>query len=135
AIDGDVALDGTDAVRKIAVSGDLYLTGTLRTADLGPARQGIDLEVSGTLYLAGTLDASGAPGSGQAGGALRLVATRIVVTGRLSSAGGDGPSLGGAAGAVVLQAAQTVVVAGTVDASGGNANGSGAVTGGAAGDL
>ena len=43
-IDGDVTTGGTDAVRKITVTGDLYLTGTLRTADLGPARQGIDLK-------------------------------------------------------------------------------------------
>ena len=66
-IDGNVATGGTDAVRKLSVSGDLYLTGTLRTADLGSARQGIDLEVSGTLYLTGTLDASGAAGCGPGG--------------------------------------------------------------------
>ena len=83
-LDGSVATGGTDAVRKISVSGNLYLTGTLRTADLGPARQGIDLEVSGTLYLTGTLDTSGARGRRPGG--------------RLDSSGGgpdrrDGPAL------------------------------------------
>jgi hypothetical protein len=135
AIDGNVATGGTDAIRKISVSGDLYLTGTLRTADLGSARQGIDLAVSGTLYLAGTLDASGAAGSGQAGGAIHLAAARIIVTGRLSSAGGEGPGNGGAAGAVALTATQGIVVTGTVDASGGNASGADSVTGGPAGNL
>jgi hypothetical protein len=134
-IGGNVAAGGTDAVRKIAVSGDLYLTGTLRTADLGPARQGLDLQVGGTLYLTGTLDASGAAGSGQAGGAIHVAAVRIVVTGRVSSAGGDGPGLGGAAGAVALSATQGIVVTGAIDASGGNASGSDSVTGGAAGNL
>jgi hypothetical protein len=134
-IDGNVASGGTEAVRKISVSGDLYLTGTLRTADLGPARQATDLEVGGTLYLTGTLDASGAAGSGQAGGAVRLAAARIIVTGRLSSAGGDGPGVAGPAGAVALVATQGIVVTGTVDASGGNASGTEAVTGGAAGNL
>ncbi len=134
-IDGNVATGGTDAVRKISVSGNLYLTGTLRTADLGPARQGIDLEVSGTLYLTGTLDASGAAGLGQAGGALHLAAAQIVVTGRLSSAGGDSPGTGGPAGAVALQATRGIVVTGTVDASGGDASGTAAVTGGAAGGF
>ena len=134
-IAGSVATSGTDAVRKISVSGNLYLTGTLRSADLGAARQGIDLEVSGTLFLTGTLDASGTSGAGQAGGSIRLVAGQIVVTGRLSSAGGDGPSTGGAAGAVALQASQGIVVVGAVDTSGGNAEGAGSVTGGAASSL
>ena len=57
------------------------------------------------------------------------------MTGRLSSAGGDGPGTGGAAGAVALQATQGIVVTGAVDASGGNASGAGSVTGGAAGNL
>jgi hypothetical protein len=141
-ITGDAALagsqtttGGTDAVRKITVGGDLYLTGSLRTADLGAAHQGIDLEVSGTLYLTGTLDASGTAGAGQAGGSVRLVAQQVVVTGGLSSAGGDGPSTGGAAGAVSIQATQGIALTGTVDASGGNASGTGPVTGGAAGGL
>jgi hypothetical protein len=107
----------------------------LRTADLGATRQGLDLEVGGTLFLSGTLDASGAAGAGQAGGSIRLVAGTIVVTGRLSSAGGDGPSTGGAAGAVAMQASQGIVVIGTVDTSGGNAGGAGSVAGGAAASL
>jgi hypothetical protein len=134
-LDGSVATGGTDQVRKLTVGGDLYLTGTLRTADLGGGRQGIDLEVSGTLYLTGTLDASGAAGAGQTGGTIHLAANQIVVTGRLSSAGGDGPSAGGAAGAVSIQATQAIVVTGTVDVSGGNAGGAGSVSGGAAAGL
>jgi len=134
-LDGSVATGGTDQVRKITVGGDLYLTGTLRTADLGGARQGIDLEVSGTLYLTGTLDASGAAGAGQMGGTIHLAANQIVVTGRLSSAGGDGPSTGGAAGAVSIQSTQAIVVTGTVDVSGGNAGGANSVSGGAAAGL
>ncbi|HTB59868.1 MAG TPA: hypothetical protein VLC06_18480 [Polyangia bacterium] len=134
-LDGSVATGGTDTVRKITVGGNLYLTGTLRTADLGSARQGIDLEVSGTLYLTGALDASGASGAGQEGGTIHVSANQIVVTGRLSSAGGDGPSTGGAAGAVSMAATQAIVITGTVDASGGNAAGAGPISGGAAAGL
>src|SRR5579863_1404960 len=49
-IGSDVTTSGSDAVRKISVSGDLYVTATLRAGDLGSGRQGLDLEVGGTIY-------------------------------------------------------------------------------------
>ncbi|HEY6475866.1 MAG TPA: hypothetical protein VI456_04740, partial [Polyangia bacterium] len=87
-IGADMTTSGSDAVRKISVSGDLYVTATLRAGDLGSGRQGLDLEVGGTIYVSGAVDASGTSGSGEAGGALRLVAGQLIVTGTLSSAGG-----------------------------------------------
>ena len=55
----------------------------------GRARQGIELEAGGTIYVSGTVDASGAPDTGQAGGAIHLSATQIVITGQLLASGGE----------------------------------------------
>jgi hypothetical protein len=136
-IGSDVTAGGSDAVRKISVSGDLYVTATLRAADLGATRQGLDLEVGGTIFVSGAVDASGASGSGQAGGALRLSAKQLVVTGELSSAGGDGTTAGGAAGGITIQTSGDVLLAGSVLIRGGAAagGGGGGAQGGAAGVL
>ncbi len=136
-IGSNVTTGGSDPVRKISVSGDLYVTATLRAADLGSGRQGIDLEVGGTIYVSGAVDASGASGSGEAGGALRLAAGKLVVTGTLSSAGGDGTAGGGAAGAITVQTSGDVLLAGSVLIRGGAASGEGGggAQGGAAATL
>ncbi len=135
-VGSDVTTSGSDPVRKISVSGDLYLTATLRAGDLSGARQALDLEVGGTIYLGGALDASGAPGTGEAGGAIRLVAGQLIVNGKVSSAGGDGTTSGGAAGAITVQTSGNVLFAGSVLIRGGAASGgSGGAQGGAAAAL
>jgi hypothetical protein len=130
---GDVTTGGGEAVRKISASGNLYLTGTLRAGGLGSARQGLDLEAGGTIYLSGSADASGASGSGEPAGTIRLVAAQVVVTGQLSSAGGDGISGGGAAGAITVQASGNVLLDGKVLLRGGAAIASGDAAQGGAG--
>jgi hypothetical protein len=133
-INGSVTTGGSDAVRKITVGGDLYLVGTLAAGDAGSGRQGIAIQASGTIYISGKLDASGASGAGEAGGAVQLQANQVIVTGSLLSSGGDGATTGGAAGAISIKTTMGVTLAGTLEAFGGNASGSG-VTGGAAGDV
>ena len=135
-VSADATTSGSDAVRKISVTGDLYVTAKLLAGDLGGARQGLDLEAGGTIYVSGAVDASGAAGSGQAGGALRLAGKQVIVTGTLSSAGADGMQSGGAAGAVTVQTSGDVLLAGTVLFRGGAASGSGGgAQGGAAATL
>jgi hypothetical protein len=136
-VSADVTTSGSDAVRKISVSGDLYVTAKLQAGDLGAGRQGLDLEAGGTIYVGGTVDTSGASGSGEAGGALRLAGKQVIVTGTLSSAGGDGMQSGGAAGALTVQTTGNVLFAGTVLFRGGAASGSGGggAQGGAAATL
>ena len=136
-VSADVTTSGSDAVRKISASGDLYVTATLRAGDLGAGRQGLDLEAGGTIYVSGAVDTSGASGSGEGGGALRLAANQVIVTGTLSSAGGDGTQSGGAAGALTVQTMGNVLLAGTTVFRGGTASGSGGggAQGGAAATL
>jgi hypothetical protein len=133
---GNIASSGNDAVRTITVNGgDLFVSGTLRGADLGASRQGITLQATGgTVYVTGVVDSQGRA-DGQAGGAIRIVARQVVVTGKLLSSGADSATAGGAGGVISLKATDSVVVTGTVEAFGGNASGDGAVTGGAAGAL
>ncbi|HVT08568.1 MAG TPA: hypothetical protein VHO67_14000, partial [Polyangia bacterium] len=122
---------GTDAMRTITAGGDLYVTGTLRAADLGSGRQGLTLKATNTIYVSGTIDASGAAGSGQAGGAVTLSAKTVIITGKVLTAGGDGGTSGGAAGALSIQASTGgVFITGTVDASGGNVNAGGTLIAG-----
>src|SRR6185312_12149791 len=46
-IKGNVQSAGSDSIRHIAASGDVYIVGTLRGADLAGARQGFDIEAPG----------------------------------------------------------------------------------------
>ena len=99
-IAGTVDSGGSDGVRQIVAGGDIFIGGTLRSAALGSGRQGLTLKAPmGTVYVSGALDTSGDAGAGQAGGSLTIIAQRLVVTGKLSTAGGTGVS-GGAAGAI-----------------------------------
>jgi hypothetical protein len=134
---GDATSGGAETLRTISASaGDLFIEGSLRAGDLGATRQGISLSApGGTIYVTGTVDTSGAPGSGQAGGPLTLSALRVVITGRLSSSGGDAVTAGGGAGAIRISAGETISIAGSVDAFGGDARGAGAVVGGKGADL
>ena len=136
-VSADVTTSGSDAVRKISASGDLYVTAKLQAGDVGAGRQGMDLEAGGTIYVSGAVDTSGASGSGEAGGTLRLAAKQVIVTGTLSSAGGDGTESGGAAGALTVQTTGNVLLAGTTLFRGGAASGSGGggAQGGAAAPL
>jgi hypothetical protein len=137
-LDGDITTAGGEPVRQITANGgDIFLTGTLRSADLGAGRQGITLNApNGTVYVAGHLDTSGANPNGQAGGAIAIAAGRVVVTGMLSSQGGDSAAVGGAGGAITITATGEVVVAGKVRLRGGAAHATaGDATGGAAGVL
>ena len=135
-IAGNVTSGGGEAVRTISANGDLFVTGTLRAADLGSARQGLDLKATGTLYVTGAIDTSGATGA-QAGGAITLSASQIVITGKLMSSGGDGDTAGGAAGAIALTSMGDVAVSGPILVRGGAASGTsaGAAQGGAAATL
>jgi hypothetical protein len=132
---GGVSSGGSDPVRKLSASGDIYVTGTLQGADLGSARQGLDLEAGGNIYVSGSLDAGGAAGQGQAAGSIRLVAKSVVVTGQVTSAGGDGTSSGGNAGALTVQASGDVLFDGKVLLNGGAAAGSGSAQGGTGAKL
>ena len=133
----DATSGGIDPVRTIEVSsGDLLIEGSLRAADLGAARQGLTLSApAGTVYVTGAVDTSGAAGTGQAGGPITVVAQRVVITGRLSSSGGDGASAAGAGGAITIRTSQTLTLTGGIDTLGGDARGPAAVVGGNAGAL
>jgi hypothetical protein len=134
-VDATVTSGGSDGVRQIASGADIFITGTLRAADLGQARQALALKApNGTVYVTGTIDTSGAAGTGQAGGALTIVARQLVVTGSILTAGGDGTTAG-AAGAVTLTLADGAFLSGTLDASGGNAKAPGSAAAGRGGDL
>jgi hypothetical protein len=134
---GDVTVGGIEAVRTISAgAGDLFIEGSLRSADLGASRQGLALSApAGTVYISGTVDTSGADGAGQTAGSITITALRVVITGRLDSSGGDSDRAGGAGGAITITAGQTVSVSGGIDTAGGNARGAAAATGGKAGDL
>jgi hypothetical protein len=142
---GDLTTGGTDPVRTITASaGDLFVTGSVRSADLGASRQSLRLLApGGTVYVSGTLDTSGADGAGpggQAGGAITITAMRVVITGRLITAGGNvrgaGAVVGGKAGDVTLQATGDLVLAGNARLRGGAAEGlGGEAQGGAAASL
>ena len=132
-IGGNVTTGGSDAIRKITSGGDLFVTGKLRAADLGGGRQEIDLTAGGTLYISGTVDASG--DAGQAGGAVHLSASQIVITGKVLTSGGEGDGAGGQAGAVTIAATQGLALSGSIEAFGGNATGAATVTGGSGGAL
>jgi hypothetical protein len=135
AVDATVTSGGSDGVRQIASGADIFISGTLRAADLGQARQALALKApNGTVYVTGTIDTSGAAGTGQAGGALTIVARQLVVTGSILTAGGDGATAG-LAGAVTLTLADGAFLSGTLDASGGNASAPGSASGGRGGDL
>jgi hypothetical protein len=134
-LEGNVTSSGGEPVRTITAGGDIYVRGTLRGADLGGARQGLTLRADGgTVYVIGTVDTGGAAGMGQAGGPLTIIAKQVVVTGKVVTAGGDGPAAG-AAGAVTVTTAGSLFVSGTLNAAGGNAATAMAVTGGRGGDL
>jgi hypothetical protein len=125
-----VGAGGADATRTVTVGGDLYITGTLRMADLGASRQALTLQVGGTVYVSGTVDASGA--AGQAGGAVKVARSKqVVVTGKIVTAGGDGAM----AGAVEIHTTDGTFVTGTIDASGGSLNAGGTLVGGAGGQV
>ncbi len=128
-----VQSSGTDTIRHITAGGDVVISGTLRAADLGTSRQGLDIEAAGhTVYISGTVDSSGA--KGQAGGPVTIVADQVVVTGKVSTAGGAGAQPG-TAGAVTIKTTSAVWLAGALDASGGDASGGDGMTGGRGGDL
>jgi hypothetical protein len=132
---GKLMSGGSDAVRTITSGGDIFVEGTLRSADLGGARQGLTLTASGTVYVAGAIDSSGAASSGQSGGALTITASRVVVTGKLLSSGGSGSAAGGPAGAITIQVTESMISTGTIESFGGVAEDAGPATGGAAADL
>ena len=129
-IDGTVISAGSDPVRRIVVGGDLFVRGTLRSADLGGARQGLSLQVGGTLYLDGAIDTGGAAGAGQAAGPLTIVANRMVVSGRIVTTGGDGTVSGGHGGDLRLQVGGDVVLGGMISVRGGAAVAAGAAAAG-----
>ena len=132
---GTIDSGGSDAVRQIVAGGDIFVDGTLRTADLGSARQGLVLQApNGTVYVSGSIDTSGTSGSGQAGGSLTITAQQVVVLGTLTTAGGGGPS-GGAAGAIAITTTGGAYFSGKVLAAGGSGSGSATVSGGNGADL
>ena len=136
-VSGNVTSSGSDAVRKISVSGDLYVAGNLQSADLGSARQGLDLVVGGNVYVTGTIDTSGAAGSGAAAGGITVQAGgNVLFDGKVVLRGGDSGSQGGAGAKLTIDANGTVQLGGVIDARGGAATGSsGTTTAGAAGEI
>jgi hypothetical protein len=139
-IPGNVTAGGTDGVRQITAGGDIFVDGTLRAADLGAARQGLSLKApNGTVFVKGTIDTSGASGGGQSGGALTIVAQRLVVSGHLVTAGGDAhggmATQGGRAGDLTIQMTADVALGGDVSVRGGGVSGGAQATGGDAGTV
>jgi hypothetical protein len=135
-VDGTVVSGGSDPVRNITSSGDIFIDGTLQGADLGGTRQGISLTANaGTVYITGTVDTRGAGGNGQSGGSIQITAQAVVITGKLLSSGGNGPGTAGSAGAIAIATSGAMTSTGVIEAFGGNASGPGAVAGGAAADL
>lgn len=133
-VSGNVTSGGADAVRTISSNGDIVVDGVLRAAALGGATQTIEIKAwTGTVFISGAVDASGAPGV--AGGAVTIIARRIVVTGRIATRGGDASAAAAAAGAVTLNATELVNVTGAVDAAGGNGSGDARAVGGRGGDI
>jgi hypothetical protein len=130
-----ITAGGTDGVRVITSGTDIFVDGTIRTADLGGARQGLTLNApSGTVYVTGTIDTSGASGTGQAGGALTITARSLVMTGSLVTKGGGGANAG-AAGAVAVTVTAGAYLVGSVDASGGDSTAAGATVAGHGGNV
>jgi hypothetical protein len=133
-LSGNMTVQGGDTVRQIVAGGDIFVGGTLRSADLGGARQGLTLRaMNGTVYVAGSVDTSGSANADQVGGALTIVARRVVVSGKLTTAGGSG-STGGDGGAVTIMATDGVFLTGTFDSSGGSGK-DGSSSGGQGGAL
>lgn len=134
---GHVVATGSDPVRTISAAGDLFITGTLRAADLGAGarRQSLVLSApAGTVYVSGSIDTSGADGAGQDGGDITIDALRVVITGHLDAAGGTGSgAFGGRGGAVLVTSVETLVITGGVATAGGDDFGGGA--GGPAGSA
>jgi hypothetical protein len=131
---GMVSSSGSDGIRQIVAGGDIFVDGTLRTADLGATRQGLVLQApNGSVYVSGSIDTSGS-GSGQAGGSLTITAQQVIVLGTLTTAGGGGPS-GGSAGAISITTTGGAYFSGQVVAAGGSGSGSGTVSGGNGANL
>jgi hypothetical protein len=131
-ISGIVVVGGSDAVRRITSNGDIYIEGSLRSASAGGTRQAISLSApNGTVFVSGAVDTTGVDGQG--GGAIDITAMRVVVTGRLASAGGNGADSAGNAGAITITSTTDVVLAGLVRVRGGATTG--ATAGGAAATL
>jgi hypothetical protein len=130
-IDGHVVAGGAGATRQITSSaGDIFVSGDLRGGDDGGVARALRLEApNGAVYVTGTIDTAGTA-AGQGGGAIVLVARRVVVTGALSANGKDGP-MGGGAGAVTVTATDLVFLGGPVQARGG----AGTIAGGSGGQL
>ena len=84
---------------------------------------------AGTVYITGTLSTAGASaataGDGDAGGAITITALNIVITGSVTSAGGNGVSAGGSGGAITFTSAGGITAAGAIDSLGGEARGDG----------
>ncbi len=115
-----VQAGGPDAVRHLMAGGDVFVTGTLRSADLGSARQGFDIEAPGhTVYISGTIDVSGSSGQGQSAGALTIVADQVVLSGKIL-AGGAGGTASGSGGAVTIKTTSALWLSGSLDTSGGD---------------
>ena len=74
-------------------------------------------------------------GDGDAGGAITITALNIVITGSVTSAGGNGVSGRRAGGAITFTSAGGIAASGGIDSLGGEARGDGAATGGNGGAI
>ena len=122
-LDGMLAATGSDPVRQITARGRGHLPDG-NPAKRRPGRRPAGDHAQrpgGTVYIPGHLDTSGAGPASQAGGAIVITAARVVVTGTLSSNGGDSQTVGGAGGAITITATGDVVLAGKVRLRGGAA--------------
>jgi hypothetical protein len=127
-LSGPVTTTGGGNVEVTSTDGDIVISGTLTTEDLGPNRAGITLNAPlGTIYVTGALRTSGADGTpdGDGGGSIVLSARRIVITGTVDASGEDSAaSSGGNAGSIQIgttgQEPTEIFVTGTIVASGGS---------------
>jgi hypothetical protein len=109
-IDGQVNSGGTDAVRTINASGDIFITGKLVGAALGGQRQGLALVAGGAIVVSGSVEAGGVQ-PGEAGGAISFSAATVAITGVVSSSGADGRTEGPAAGGAQIAARELFYLA------------------------
>jgi hypothetical protein len=117
-LSGIVTSSGPSAIRSITVNdGDLIVSGTLQSADLGDRAQGLSLSASGTIYISGTVKTEG-----RSGGSLTLRASRVVVTGTVVAGARSGS--GGSGGAIRIESGGLVHLQGTIESVGGTVQGS-----------
>jgi hypothetical protein len=134
-ISGNVSLAPAATVTFESLNGDLVITGTIKTTDVGVTQAHIDLKaLNGTVYISGSVLTTSSDGNptGDQGGSIDITAQRIVITGTIDTHGEASATIGGIGGAVSMTTSANgqILVTGSVLTSGGTGT-----TGGQAGII